>query len=129
MIRRPPRSTRTDTLFPYTTLFRSARPNPYNCKPTACTTAGRHRRPGPLRSRRPRNRKPPYWGRSNSPFLISITSQSIPAVATISGVSPRVSSETGHQQYSSKNYLAERKGVVEGKRVSGGVDHGGRRII
>src|SRR3546814_3875737 len=25
MIRRPPRSTRTDTLFPYTTLFRSLR--------------------------------------------------------------------------------------------------------
>src|SRR3546814_11653185 len=25
MIRRPPRSTRTDTLFPYTTLFRSCR--------------------------------------------------------------------------------------------------------
>src|SRR3546814_5393064 len=28
MIRRPPRSTRTDTLFPYTTLFRSRIPNP-----------------------------------------------------------------------------------------------------
>src|SRR3546814_15399500 len=28
MIRRPPRSTRTDTLFPYTTLFRSVRPEP-----------------------------------------------------------------------------------------------------
>src|SRR3546814_4100484 len=26
MIRRPPRSTRTDTLFPYTTLFRSFQP-------------------------------------------------------------------------------------------------------
>src|SRR3546814_20521136 len=26
MIRRPPRSTRTDTLFPYTTLFRSEQP-------------------------------------------------------------------------------------------------------
>src|SRR3546814_17788635 len=26
MIRRPPRSTRTDTLFPYTTLFRSGMP-------------------------------------------------------------------------------------------------------
>src|SRR3546814_3578535 len=26
MIRRPPRSTRTDTLFPYTTLFRSEHP-------------------------------------------------------------------------------------------------------
>src|SRR3546814_15544107 len=28
MIRRPPRSTRTDTLFPYTTLFRSSRGDP-----------------------------------------------------------------------------------------------------
>src|SRR3546814_7465096 len=28
MIRRPPRSTRTDTLFPYTTLFRSQPPLP-----------------------------------------------------------------------------------------------------
>src|SRR3546814_2867891 len=28
MIRRPPRSTRTDTLFPYTTLFRSTYPPP-----------------------------------------------------------------------------------------------------
>src|SRR3546814_2312568 len=28
MIRRPPRSTRTDTLFPYTTLFRSLSPGP-----------------------------------------------------------------------------------------------------
>src|SRR3546814_12571375 len=27
MIRRPPRSTRTDTLFPYTTLFRSYQPH------------------------------------------------------------------------------------------------------
>src|SRR3546814_6546656 len=29
MIRRPPRSTRTDTLFPYTTLFRSIEPRFY----------------------------------------------------------------------------------------------------
>src|SRR3546814_6287942 len=28
MILRPPRSTRTDTLFPYTTLFRARRPRP-----------------------------------------------------------------------------------------------------
>src|SRR3546814_1550026 len=34
MIRRPPRSTRTDTLFPYTTLFRSARARrEYLCEP------------------------------------------------------------------------------------------------
>src|SRR3546814_6244922 len=30
MIRRPPRSTRTDTLFPYTTLFRSRPRPPYS---------------------------------------------------------------------------------------------------
>src|SRR3546814_15341904 len=36
MIRRPPRSTRTDTLFPYTTLFRS---RPSKCG-GACETAG-----------------------------------------------------------------------------------------
>src|SRR3546814_11942767 len=44
MIRRPPRSTRTDTLFPYTTLFRSPPSiNPHNWsssagKPPRCTT-------------------------------------------------------------------------------------------
>src|SRR3546814_5054796 len=31
MIRRPPRSTRTDTLFPYTTLFRSHEPLSHLC--------------------------------------------------------------------------------------------------
>src|SRR3546814_8896121 len=30
MIRRPPRSTRTDTLFPYTTLFRSSEDELFN---------------------------------------------------------------------------------------------------
>src|SRR3546814_1203017 len=31
MIRRPPRSTRTDTLFPYTTLFRSSDERVHEC--------------------------------------------------------------------------------------------------
>src|SRR3546814_5425196 len=39
MIRRPPRSTRTDTLFPYTTLFRSS-------------AAGQSRAPAPGRGQR-----------------------------------------------------------------------------
>src|SRR6188472_4629701 len=40
MIRRPPRSTRETTLFPYTTLFRSPRPSPRR----ACrSTRGRAR--------------------------------------------------------------------------------------
>src|SRR3546814_10092635 len=44
MIRRPPRSTRTDTLFPYTTLFRScsaacARRSPWSLRTPRCCTA------------------------------------------------------------------------------------------
>src|SRR3546814_7955406 len=42
MIRRPPRSTRTDTLFPYTTLFRSER----RCDPRGSTAPGRNRKHG-----------------------------------------------------------------------------------
>src|SRR3546814_8592496 len=41
MIRRPPRSTRTDTLFPYTTLFRSPGGGPYR---GAAPDARPHRR-------------------------------------------------------------------------------------
>src|SRR3546814_17896392 len=43
MIRRPPRSTRTDTLFPYTTLFRSR-------------TGHIHRPDGPLAKHQPASR-------------------------------------------------------------------------
>src|SRR3546814_5668185 len=61
MIRRPPRSTRTDTLFPYTTLFRSrsARGRLHLCRRPYRVGAGgerrvRHalagRRPGRVRS-------------------------------------------------------------------------------
>src|SRR3546814_8382816 len=39
MIRRPPRSTRTDTLFPYTTLFRSSRRD--SASPPACSSCRR----------------------------------------------------------------------------------------
>src|SRR3546814_18794861 len=59
MIRRPPRSTRTDTLFPYTTLFRSGgragRGGPAGRRPCAggeTPRAGRRERP---------RRRPPTW--------------------------------------------------------------------
>src|SRR3546814_1809724 len=41
MIRRPPRSTRTDTLFPYTTLFRSST-SPYRGRPAPRKTGKTH---------------------------------------------------------------------------------------
>src|SRR3546814_1176529 len=45
MIRRPPRSTRTDTLFPYTTLFRSGQPEGADIMPTE------RRKPPPIDTR------------------------------------------------------------------------------
>src|SRR3546814_5783470 len=52
MIRRPPRSTRTDTLFPYTTLFRSAVDR---LRPAHARRARALRRPG----QEPRDRRGP----------------------------------------------------------------------
>src|SRR3546814_3864274 len=69
MIRRPPRSTRTDTLFPYTTLFRS----PHHAGfAHGAADPGRARDPGPVHRRRrsrdgrrrPRVRHPPAAARS-----------------------------------------------------------------
>src|SRR3546814_17247641 len=50
MIRRPPRSTRTDTLFPYTTLFRSRR-EPRDGR-TVDVDAKRHQRLATVQPRR-----------------------------------------------------------------------------
>src|SRR3546814_9386088 len=57
MIRRPPRSTRTDTLFPYTTLSRSVQPGAFHgsrpgAEPAFHTVSLRH--PG---RHRPRSRR------------------------------------------------------------------------
>src|SRR3546814_8102617 len=48
MIRRPPRSTRTDTLFPYTTLFRSASASSAAALPSSVTGLLDRRRAGQL---------------------------------------------------------------------------------
>src|SRR3546814_3825786 len=56
MTRRPPESTRTDTLFPYTTLFRSsllAAPSRRTCRPTLWRSSA-------VRSRTARARRPAF---------------------------------------------------------------------
>src|SRR3546814_8488495 len=71
MIRRPPRSTRTDTLFPYTTLFRSPIPRRgptrycgRSGRSAPCPTRGRCRRRVHSSSRRRRRRRSPRRPRS-----------------------------------------------------------------
>src|SRR3546814_7017622 len=58
MSRRPPRSTRTDTLFPYTTLFRSHRRGPCHARHADRGIAPpRARADGPARHRSRRDRR------------------------------------------------------------------------
>src|SRR3546814_8913329 len=57
MIRRPPRSTRTDTLFPYTTLFRSkpaSRPIASSASPSSASASAPRSRRCRTRARRTR---------------------------------------------------------------------------
>src|SRR3546814_4702324 len=61
MIRRPPRSTRTDTLFPYTTLFRSNKGEPGG-KIRGARGAGAGPRRGRLAAADRRHRNPGFGG-------------------------------------------------------------------
>src|SRR3546814_4773058 len=59
MIRRPPRSTRTDTPFPYTTLFRSGRRPPSVLQVAGLTGARVEQRPQAVRRGGGRGRRHP----------------------------------------------------------------------
>src|SRR3546814_10890804 len=72
MIRRPPRSTRTDPLFPYTTLFRSGSARRGPRRPLfPCPAAPRAARRGAaaLRPRLRRTPAPRRHGRSSQPWV------------------------------------------------------------
>src|SRR3546814_13740785 len=121
MIRRPPRSTRTDTLFPYTTLFRS----PELAADALLCVRGCDRRRA-RRPRRPRDhsdREQPARPRRRHPFpapRIGLVDRrrAFPADPLwIDEPRPRA------------RHPPDRKSVVSGKSVSVRVDLGGRRII
>src|SRR3546814_1065804 len=68
MIRRPPRSTRTGTLFPYTTLFRSVRKGQQGCHHL---TDGQRRRRGEGSRRTPDRRSEEHTSELQSLMRIS----------------------------------------------------------
>src|SRR3546814_7725445 len=68
MIRRPPRSTRTDTLFPYTTLFRShAQGRDVASRPNAQSTARGPEAARPRSSDTRRTRRVDHKSRARQP--------------------------------------------------------------
>src|SRR3546814_4406968 len=73
MIRRPPRSTRTDTLFPYTTLFRSPRSYRRACagRPISARASPPFRRPRQSAPRRAAGRSEEHTSELQSLMRIS----------------------------------------------------------
>src|SRR3546814_13431795 len=106
MIRRPPRSTRTDTLFPYTTLFRSHRGHvrlagsTRQCERRSLQARGAvspdafHAQYQPL-SRRSADRRPKCCGRCGSHLTaekILIASGAKPTIPDVHGVEHGITS-------------------------------------
>src|SRR3546814_17067414 len=120
MIRRPPRSTRTDTLFPYTTLFRSI-----CATPTVFLSAGRTRP-----NQQPR-RGTDMARREERNLLVGIDIGTSKCVAVVGQLMPEGHLELvgyGEAQWRGMN-RGERKSVVQGKGETGRVDIGERGII
>src|SRR3546814_13387121 len=108
MVRRPPRSTRTDTLFPYTTLFRSD-----NARSSWNQDGG----PGL---------------RAHGPDIIPHSRGRDCARRSANGrqeARARDREGTGSGCGCHPEHSEDRKSVVKGKSVSVRVDLGGRRII
>src|SRR3546814_16751352 len=108
MIRRPPRSTRTDTLFPSTTLFRSPLPRSGPGTRRAVGTG-----PGPARST-----PTSHHGSARDRPRRDVVLERSGALRTPRRPSPLVARPDG-----------DRKSVVSGKSVTVRVDTGGRRSI
>src|SRR3546814_17844474 len=109
MIRRPPRSTRTDTLYPYTTLFRSVRQGGFRSVRSSYPPFGSHR--------------------------LKLKLFHNPGKRVRPAIDPRMRGRCGGNVPGKPRFRPhvqadkDRKSVVEGKRVSVRGDYGGPRII
>src|SRR3546814_18054524 len=121
MIRRPPRSTRTDTLFPYTTLFRSVwfRVSARGVALEMLVDLHRDRRSGAILA------GPAFGRKAGTPRLVRLhrvhDGRGDALVGAAGGVDRLL--VRGHHRV---HPLQDRKNVVEGKSGSVGGDFGGR---
>src|SRR3546814_12808446 len=130
MLRRPPRSTRTDTLFPYTTLFRSGASGSLNMWYDAdidAVMSRTARRPVP--SGRIEPREALAFGLTLSVFSVSILGLAVNWFAAFLLASTIFFYAVVYTIWLKRPTPQDRKGVVEGKRVYVRVDLGGRRCI
>src|SRR3546814_16284289 len=122
MIRRPPRSTRTDTLFPYTTLFRSHQPVQKIAE--QLRALGMAASVGVAQDFHPEVREALA---DTGGVGVTIDAQAVPAARLLAdgdtvGRGP-------FRQLADAIVEGARKRAVSGKSVAGRVDHGWRRIL
>src|SRR3546814_12318378 len=117
MIRRPPRSTRTDTLFPYTTLFRSVG----KAIDELCTGLDRSKDMLPVDAERVGLGFRRFWGAASGIVVVSI------GEADTEGAIVRITQV--QVERSDTAVVNDRKRVVYGKSVLVRVDITGRRLI
>src|SRR3546814_20008503 len=125
MIRRPPRSTRTDTLFPYTTLFRSPKGKPSDVALTVVVSPGRR-----LATSTPNAGGPfmPIIWRGSA--LAGAPSADRGATTTIrrpvtGALTPVFGNVTEKLTWAAAGTPVDRKSVVEGRSVAVRVSLGG----
>src|SRR3546814_17509348 len=131
MIRRPPRSTRTETLFPYTTLFRS--PNRRrargDCRAARAPRDGRSRPPRRARSRRRQARGAAAHPRSAAAGGRAFWPRARRRTSRAGSTRRDFRTRRARAEARGNDWGGDRKGVVEGKGGSVRVDLGGRRIL
>src|SRR3546814_11144696 len=124
MIRRPPRSTRTDTLFPYTTLFRSQSPLAHRfCDGAFIHLAKPLRQLGLAEPRPPRDLRhgqglPPAFAdqlvRGGHTLGVDLAERRLPMEFEHSILFERP--EQPEEQFEAARGAAARKGVMEGTK-------------
>src|SRR3546814_18743459 len=121
MIRRPPRSTRTDTLLPYTTLFRSLLGEDARRVQPVFVTVDPERDTPQAMARYVAAFHPAIVGLTGPPEQIEAVAKAYRAYYA------QVPLEGG--DYTLEHSSLDRKSVLSGKRVSISVALGGRRVI
>src|SRR3546814_15270854 len=122
MIRRPPRSTRTDTLFPYTTLFRSAEARIRSLLRQELFALPRSVDPAPDDPGRAVARGRAVRNRDDDPAAHPVGARA--GRASVRGARGVAGARRGP-----RIAAADRKSVVWGTGVSVGFDLGGRSIL